>query len=89
MYTLGRLIGGTESVAVIERAVQQLRLELQLSFMIFLDHLFLIIRNIQLSVPHHSPVNFSNGSMENFFTYAHFTFMNGSDGELKEQSPEN
>jgi hypothetical protein len=64
--------------------------------MIFLDHLFLTIRNIELPV--YCPVNFSKGCMKSFFTCAHFcptydegtlqchnfTFMNGShDGELR------
>ena len=71
------------------------------SFMIFLDHLFLIITNLELSV--HSQVKFSKGSTESFFTCArfcptygevtlqcqNFTFMNGSDGgELMGQSHE-
>ena len=69
------------------------------SFMIFLDHLFLILGI--LNCLYYSPVNFSRGSMESFFTCAHFcptygevtlqcqnfTFMSGSDdGELMGQS---
>jgi hypothetical protein len=64
------------------------------SFLIFLDHLFLIIGDINCL--YHSPVNFSKGSMESYFTCTHFcpayrevtlqcqylTFMNGYDGEL-------
>jgi hypothetical protein len=75
--------------------IQIFVIEICFSFLVFLDHMFLIITNIELL--YNSPVNFSKGNMGSFFSLctfvssvwrshfamSEFTFVNRSDdGEL-------